>query len=285
MDYTFDFSLNGKVYNNVTLYPNGKLATGDTKKIFDLFKTYQDYVSDNRKLLNEEYSKKWYEANKFYTPNFNIEKNITLRNYIASVTGLGDAPGGKDGYRVFGMDKNATSIYVNPTDSEGRDINSKSVIESLVKRAQGRSGSVDVGIQRIGSGEYAIRLTPRAPGVIPALPNMPTQQQQKDIEKLRNFQTHMEGLLKGNYASSEDLKDGTGNPYSIRNVVLTAPNGLKIKVHAQLANGKVSLIPSYENKEGGWTPNNRSHSDPEELILRLGDFYGQPQSQNLFNLR
>src|SRR5690606_29025893 len=62
MDYTFDFSLNGKVYNNVTLYPNGKLATGDTKKIFDLFKTYQDYVSDNRKLLNEEYSKKWYEA-------------------------------------------------------------------------------------------------------------------------------------------------------------------------------------------------------------------------------
>lgn len=285
MDYTFDFSLNGKVYNNVTLYPNGKLATGDTKKIFDLFKTYQDYVSDNRKLLNEEYSKKWYEANKFYTPNFNIEKNQTLRNYIASVTGLGDAPGGKDGYRVFGMDKNATSIYVNPTDSEGRDINSKLVIESLVKRAQGRSGSVDVGIQRIGSGEYAIRLTPRAPGVIPALPNMPTQQQQKDIEKLRNFQTHMEGLLKGNYASSEDLKDGTGNPYSIRNVVLTAPNGLKIKVHAQLANGKVSLIPSYENKEGGWTPNNRSHSDPEELILRLGDFYGQPQSQNLFNLR
>lgn len=285
MDYTFDVSLNGKVYNNVTLYPNGKLATGDTKKIFYLFKTYHDYVSDNRKLLNEEYSKKWYEANKFYTPNFNIEKNITLRNYIASVTGLGDAPGGKDGYRVFGMDKNATSIYVNPTDSEGRDINSKSVIESLVKRAQGRSGSVDVGIQRIGSGEYAIRLTPRAPGVIPALPNMPTQQQQKDIEKLRNFQTHMEGLLKGNYASSEDLKDGTGNPYSIRNVVLTAPNGLKIKVHAQLANGKVSLIPSYENKEGGWTPNNRSHSDPEELILRLGDFYGQPQSQNLFNLR
>lgn len=285
MDYTFDFSLNGKVYNNVTLYPNGKLATGDTKKIFDLFKTYQDYVSDNRKLLNEEYSKKWYEANKFYTPNFNIEKNITLRNYIASVTVLRDAPGEKDGYRVFGMDKNATSIYVNPTDSEGRDINSKSVIESLVKRAQGRSGSVDVGIQRIGSGEYAIRLTPRAPGVIPALPNMPTQQQQKDIKKLRNFQTHMEGLLKGNYASSEDLKDGTGNPYSLRNVVLTAPNGLKIKVHAQLANGKISLIPSYENKEGGWTPNNRSHSDPEELILRLGDFYGQPQSQNLFNLR
>ena len=285
MDYTFDFSLNGKVYNNVTLYPNGKLATGDTKKIFDLFKTYQDYVSDNRKLLNEEYSKKWYEANKFYTPNFNIEKNQTLRNYIASVTGLGDAPGGKDGYRVFGMDINATSIYVNPTDSEGRDITSKLVIESLVKRAQGRSGSVDVGIQMIGSGEYAIRLTPRAPGVIPALPNMPTQQQQKDIKKLRNFQTHMEGLLKGNYASSEDLKDGTGNPYFLRNVVLTAPNGLKIKVHAQLANGKISLIPSYENKEGGWTQNNRSHSDPEELILRLGDFYGQPQSQNLFNLR
>ena len=285
MDYTFDFSLNGKVYNNVTLYPNGKLATGDTKKIFDLFKTYQDYVSDNRKLLNEEYSKKWYEANKFYTPNFNIEKNQTLRNYIASVTGLGDAPGGKDGYRVFGMDINATSIYVNPTDSEGRDVTSKLVIESLVKRAQGRSGSVDVGIQMIGSGEYAIRLTPRAPGVIPALPNMPTQQQQKDIKKLRNFQTYMEGLLKGNYASSEDLKDGTGNPYFLRNVVLTAPNGLKIKVHAQLANGKVSLIPSYENKEGGWTPNNRSHSDPEELILRLGDFYGQPQSQNLFNLR
>lgn len=285
MDYTFDFSLNGKVYNNVTLYPNGKLATGDTKKIFDLFKTYQDYVSDNRKLLNEEYSKKWYEANKFYTPNFNIEKNITLRNYIASVTGLRDAPGGKDGYRVFGMDKNATSIYVNPTDSEERDVTSKSVIESLVKRAQGRSGSVDVGIQRIGSGEYAIRLTPRAPGVIPALPNMPTQQQQKDIKKLRNFQTYMEGLLKGNYASSEDLKDGTGNPYFLRNVVLTAPNGLKIKVHAQLANGKISLIPSYENKEGGWTQNNRSHSDPEELILRLGDFYGQPQSQNLFNLR
>lgn len=284
MDYTFDFSLNGKVYNNVTLYPNGKLATGDTKKIFDLFKTYQDYVSDNRKLLNEEYSKKWYEANKFYTPNFNIEKNITLRNYIASVTGLGDAPGGKDGYRVFGMDKNATSIYVNPTDS-GRDVTSKLVIESLVKRAQGRSGSVDVGIQMIGSGEYAIRLTPRAPGVIPALPNMPTQQQQKDIKKLRNFQTYMEGLLKGNYASSEDLKDGTGNPYFLRNVVLTAPNGLKIKVHAQLANGKISLIPSYENKEGGWTQNNRSHSDPEELILRLGDFYGQPQSQNLFNLR
>ena len=285
MDYTFDFSLNGKVYNNVTLYPNGKLATGDTKKIFDLFKTYQDYVSDNRKLLNEEYSKKWYEANKFYTPNFNIEKNQTLRNYIASVTGLRDAPGGKDGYRVFGMDKNATSIYVNPTDSEERDVTSKSVIESLVKRAQGRSGSVDVGIQRIGSGEYAIRLTPRAPGVIPALPNMPTQQQQKDIKKLRNFQTYMEGLLKGNYASSEDLKDGTGNPYFLRNVVLTAPNGLKIKVHAQLANGKISLIPSYENKEGGWTQNNRSHSDPEELILRLGDFYGQPQSQNLFNLR
>jgi len=280
--HTFTFvAPNGKKYN----ISSNVLLSGDKRKIYDLFRKYQDYVSDNRKSLNEAYSKKWYEANKFYTPNFNIEKNITLRNYIASVTGLGDAPGGKDGYRVFGMDKNATSIYVNPTDSEGRDINSKSVIESLVKRAQGRSGSVDVGIQRIGSGEYAIRLTPRAPGVIPALPNMPTQQQQKDIEKLRNFQTHMEGLLKGNYASSEDLKDGTGNPYSIRNVVLTAPNGLKIKVHAQLANGKVSLIPSYENKEGGWTPNNRSHSDPEELILRLGDFYGQPQSQNLFNLR
>lgn len=280
--HTFTFvAPNGEKYN----ISSDVRLSGDKRKIYDLFRKYQDYVSDNRKSLNEAYSKKWYEANKFYTPNFNIEKNQTLRNYIASVTGLGDAPGGKDGYRVFGMDKNATSIYVNPTDSEGRDINSKSVIESLVKRAQGRSGSVDVGIQRIGSGEYAIRLTPRAPGVIPALPNMPTQQQQKDIEKLRNFQTHMEGLLKGNYASSEDLKDGTGNPYSIRNVVLTAPNGLKIKVHAQLANGKVSLIPSYENKEGGWTPNNRSHSDPEELILRLGDFYGQPQSQNLFNLR
>jgi len=277
---------NGKVYNvSNTKSEARETAQGDAKKLYDLYKKYEQFNKDNRKSLNEAYSKKWYEANKFYTPNFNIEKNITLRNYIASVTGLGDAPGGKDGYRVFGMDKNATSIYVNPTDSEGRDINSKSVIESLVKRAQGRSGSVDVGIQRIGSGEYAIRLTPRAPGVIPALPNMPTQQQQKDIEKLRNFQTHMEGLLKGNYASSEDLKDGTGNPYSIRNVVLTAPNGLKIKVHAQLANGKVSLIPSYENKEGGWTPNNRSHSDPEELILRLGDFYGQPQSQNLFNLR
>lgn len=277
---------NGKVYNvSNTKSEARETAQGDAKKLYDLYKKYEQFNKDNRKSLNEAYSKKWYEANKFYTPNFNIEKNQTLRNYIASVTGLGDAPGGKDGYRVFGMDKNATSIYVNPTDSEGRDINSKSVIESLVKRAQGRSGSVDVGIQRIGSGEYAIRLTPRAPGVIPALPNMPTQQQQKDIEKLRNFQTHMEGLLKGNYASSEDLKDGTGNPYSIRNVVLTAPNGLKIKVHAQLANGKVSLIPSYENKEGGWTPNNRSHSDPEELILRLGDFYGQPQSQNLFNLR
>jgi len=277
---------NGKVYNvSNTKSEARETAQGDAKKLYDLYKKYEQFNKDNRKSLNEEYSKKWYEANKFYTPNFNIEKNITLRNYIASVTGLGDTPGEKDGYRVFGMDKNATSIYVNPTDSEGRDINSKSVIESLVKRAQGRSGSVDVGIQRIGSGEYAIRLTPRAPGVIPALPNMPTQQQQKDIGKLRNFQTHMEGLLKGNYASSEDLKDGTGNPYSIRNVVLTAPNGLKIKVHAQLANGKVSLIPSYENKEGGWTPNNRSHSDPEELILRLGDFYGQPQSQNLFNLR
>jgi len=277
---------NGKVYNvSNTKSEARETAQGDAKKLYDLYKKYEQFNKDNRKSLNEEYSKKWYEANKLYTPNFNIEKNQTLRNYIASVTGLGDTPGEKDGYRVFGMDKNATSIYVNPTDSEGRDINSKSVIESLVKRAQGRSGSVDVGIQRIGSGEYAIRLTPRAPGVIPALPNMPTQQQQKDIGKLRNFQTHMEGLLKGNYASSEDLKDGTGNPYSIRNVVLTAPNGLKIKVHAQLANGKVSLIPSYENKEGGWTPNNRSHSDPEELILRLGDFYGQPQSQNLFNLR
>jgi len=277
---------NGKVYNvSNTKSEARETAQGDAKKLYDLYKKYEQFNKDNRKSLNEEYSKKWYEANKLYTPNFNIEKNQTLRNYIASVTGLGDTPGEKDGYRVFGMDKNATSIYVNPTDSEGRDINSKLVIESLVKRAQGRSGSVDVGIQRIGSGEYAIRLTPRAPGVIPALPNMPTQQQQKDIGKLRNFQTHMEGLLKGNYASSEDLKDGTGNPYSIRNVVLTAPNGLKIKVHAQLANGKVSLIPSYENKEGGWTPNNRSHSDPEELILRLGDFYGQPQSQNLFNLR
>lgn len=272
---------NGKVH----IVSNSE-KQGDSKKLYDLYKKYEEYISNNNESFTQEYSKKWYEANRFFTPNFNIDKNLTLQNYVTSVTGL-TKPGAKGGYNVFGIDKDATSIFVTPLDSEGNEVTSKDGIKKLLEKSQGRSGMVDVGMQRIGTNEYAIRLTPRAPGVIPTLPNTPIPSQIKDINKLRNFQTAMESLLKGNYASSEDLKDNTGNPYALRNITITTPTGKKVKIHAQLANGVVSLVPSYESTDGkgGWITNSRSFTNPEELIIRLGDFYGNTQSQNLFNIR
>lgn len=231
--------------------PNGGLRTPDV---------VNEYVKLNDKMSqrkNELYRKSYYDARNYITPRINVNKTPAIDQQIRNILGVSGGNNEKNGYKLLGHDRTGKDLLVVALDDDGKEI--KPNLE------RSRSFNVNVTPERVGTSINAVRI----PNILPEIANLPSDQQQGDITRLREFQTLMEAQLrnKGSYYSSEELKNNDGTTFPYTNFSFNTPKGTPIKVKAIQANGQTRLVPSVQTKSGAWDTNFQSFATPEELIL------------------
>lgn len=217
---------------------------------------YSKFDKKISKRKDELYRKQYYEAKGYVTPRVNTDKVPGLQTQIQNVLNVTGGENKPSGYRLLGHDRTGKDLLVVPLDDKGNEV------DVDLARAN-NSFSADITTERMGN-ITAIRI----PNVLPALPDVPSEQQQRNVTNIRNFQTLMEGQLrnKGSYYSSDNLKNEDGSTFPYGTINFQTPKGTNIRVKAVRANGQIKLVPSSQTKSGSWDNNHNSFSTPEELV-------------------
>jgi hypothetical protein len=223
--------------------------------------SYEQTISNMSKRRDELYRKAYYDAKNYLSPRINPEKMPSVDNQIKNILGVIGGNNEKGGYKLIGHDRTGKDLLVVALDGDGNEV------KADFQRA--RSLNVNVTQEKIGTSVNAIRI----PNILPELADVPSPDQQNNINNLRNFYTLMDSELKskGAYASSENLKNSDGTTFPYSNFTFKTPRGTDIRVKAVQSNGQTKLVPAVQitkgDRKGEWDTNFQSFATPEELVL------------------